>query len=283
MEISNILLQVNEILKYPLLKIQNSDVSIWSVLVFFIIIMVSKRLAKNISGSLLEHYFKKSSLDIGQQDAVSKILSYSIYTIGLIIALETIGINLSALLAGGAFLAVGIGFGVQNIVTNFIAGLLLLFEQPIKKKDLIEVDTVLGFVEEISIRSTRIKTLDNVSIIVPNSKFITEKIINWTHKDSDTRIKLKVGVSYKSDPRLVEKLLIEIADKNEKVLKEPAPIVSFEDFGESALIFELLVWINEPHLKKAIKSQLNFEIFEIFKNNNIEIPYPQTEVHIKNS
>lgn len=283
MEANNILLDINEILKYPLLKIQNSEVSIWSILVFFVIILVSKRLAKNISGSLLEHYFKKSNLDIGQQDAISKILGYSIYVFGLIIALQTIGINLSALLAGGAFLAVGIGFGVQNLVTNFIAGLLLLFEQPIKKKDLIEVDGVLGFVEEIAIRSTKIKTLDNVSIIVPNSKFITEKIINWTHKESDTRIKLRIGVSYSSDPKLVEKLLLDIADKNEKVLKEPAPIVSFEDFGDSSLIFELLVWINEPHLKKAIKSRLNFEIFETFKENKIEIPFPQREIHIKNS
>lgn len=276
-----IILQINDFLRYPFLKIHNVEISIWSLIIFFLIIYVSKFFAKKTSYLITLNFLGKEQFALGKKDAIAKIITYSIYIFGLIIALQTIGIDLSALLAGGAILAVGIGFGVQNLVNNFISGILILFEQPIKKDDFVEVDGVLGIIDEISIRSTTIKTLNDITIIMPNSKFITEKVVNWTHRENTARISVKVGIAYSSDIELVQKLLIEIAKKEPMVLKNPEPFVSFNEFGDSSLNFELFVWINKPTSHRIIKSNLNFAIYQTFKNNNVEIPFPQRDIHIK--
>lgn len=279
--IKDILEQINEFLKYPILKTKTVEISIWAIFIFSLIIFISRFIAKKTSELVIFKILNKEQFELGRKDAIAKIISYVIYILGIMIALQTLGINLSALLAGGAILAVGIGFGVQNLVSNFISGILILFEQPIKKNDFVEVDSVLGVIDEISIRSTTIRTLDNITIIMPNSKFITEKVINWTHNENKSRISIKIGVSYNSDINLVEKLLLEVANKEEFVINEPKPLVYFNEFGDSSLNFELLVWVVEPIRHRFIKSKLNFAVFNSLKSNNIEIPFPQRDIHIK--
>ncbi|MFN8576780.1 MAG: mechanosensitive ion channel [Candidatus Sericytochromatia bacterium] len=279
--IKEILFQINEYLRYPILKTKTVEISIWAMFIFSFIIFISRFIAQKISKLVIFKLLNKEQFELGRKDAIAKIITYTIYILGIIIALQTLGINLSALLAGGAILAVGIGFGVQNLVSNFISGILILFEQPIKKNDFVEVDGVLGVIDEISIRSTTIRTLDNITIIMPNSKFITEKVINWTHNENKSRISVKVGISYNSDINLVEKILLEIANQEEFVIKDPNPLVYFTDFGDSSLNFELLVWVIEPIRHRLIKSKLNFAIFNALKDNNIEIPFPQRDIHIK--
>jgi small-conductance mechanosensitive channel len=185
-----------------------------------------------------------------------------------------------SLLAGA--LGVGIGFGLQNITDNFISGLIILFEKPIKVGDRIEVGDVNGDVLTISVRATTVLTNDNISIIVPNSEFISQKVINWSHNDRNIRFRFAVGVSYKEDPRKVEQVLLKVADENPNVLKKPEPSVFFDNFGDSSLDFTLAVWTDRYIDKPGqLKSQLYFEIFKQFTENGIEIPFPQRDIHIK--
>ena len=193
------------------------------------------------------------------------------------------GIDLSALTILAGALGVGIGFGLQNVTNNFVSGIIILFERPIKVGDRIEVGEVSGDVVRISMRSTTIVTNDNISIIVPNSDFISSKVINWSYTDRNIRFNFPVGVSYKEDPEKVKSFLLEVAKANSAVLKEPKPDVLFSDFGESYLEFRLRVWtrefINRP---SVLKSQLYYEIFKKFRENKIEIPYPHRDIIIRN-
>ncbi|MBC7475247.1 MAG: mechanosensitive ion channel, partial [Candidatus Sericytochromatia bacterium] len=268
MDWSQYVFQLNEELKYPLLKLQNYEISVWSIFVFVLIIVFSKVLATRLSKIITKTYFHSSSLDIGRQDSLVKIVHYTIYSIGIMIALQTIGINISTLLAGGAVLAVGIGFGIQNIVTNFVAGILILFERPIKKGDFIEVGKdVFGIVTDIAIRHTTVKTLDNVAILIPNSKFVTENITNWTYQESQIKIRMAFNTPLTVKVKDVEKILSEIAKNNSGVLADPEPSVLL-DVGAN-LTFHLIIWIKDPAMYNVVRSSLNFEIIEAFQKNNI--------------
>jgi small-conductance mechanosensitive channel len=209
------------------------------------------------------------------------MVKYFLILAGIFSILQTNGLDLSAfgILAGAV--GVGIGFGLQNITNNFISGLIILFEQPIKEGDRIEVGDVSGDVIKISARSTMIVTNDNISIIVPNSQFIDSQVINWSHNDRNIRFNFPVGVSYKEDPQKIKKILLEVAKNNSGVLNLPEPDVLFEEFGDSSLNFNLRVWsseyINRP---KVLKSQLYYEVFKRFKEEGVEIPFPQRDLHL---
>lgn len=179
-------------------------------------------------------------------------------------------------------LGVGLGFGLQNVASNFISGLIILFERPIKVGDRVEVGQVLGDVRRIGARATTIVTNDNIAIIVPNSDFITERVTNWSFGSRHVRIGISVGVSYTSDPVLVRRLLLEAAGRQPGVLDEPKADVMFSGFGESSLDFELRVWTLEfIQAPTVLRSQLNFVIWEAFKAAGIEIPFPQRDLHIR--
>jgi len=175
---------------------------------------------------------------------------------------------------------------LQNITNNFVSGIIILFERPIKVGDRIELEDIEGDVIKISLRSTTIVTNDNISVIVPNSKFISSTIINWSHNDRNVRFNVPIGVSYGSDPEKVKSLLLEVAEGEKTVLKNPIPDVIFNEFGDSSLNFSLRVW-TQKHITtpQVLKSKLYFQIFKVFKENGIEIPFPQRDVHLieKNS
>jgi len=221
-------------------------------------------------------------LEAGQQFAIARVISYLVFALGLIIGLESLGLNLSSLVVVGGALGIGVGLGLQGIVSNFVAGLILLLEQPIKLGDRIEVGNTYGDVVRLRGRSTWIRTNENVVIIVPNSEFINQRVTNWTANDRQVRISLTLGVSYDSDPKVVRDVILAIAREHADILSEPAPEVIFLDFGDSSLDFELRVWtIRQVQTPLRLKSDLYFAIFETFRNKGIEIPFPQRDLHFR--
>jgi len=238
--------------------------------------------ASLIKKLLADKIFPKYKLSRGVSESIATIVRYSIVVVGLLIILQTSGLNLSAFGILFGALGIGIGFGLQNVSNNFISGLIILFERPIKVGDRVEVEGIAGNIIRISARATTIITNDNIAIIVPNSNFINSKVINWSLHDDKVRFNFAVGVSFNEDPEKVKKVLMEVALNCEGVLRDPAPDVLFDEFADNSLSFNLRVWSSEyADRPKMLKSLLYYAIFEQFKTHGIEIPYPQRVLHIK--
>lgn len=233
--------------------------------------------------SLLEvHVFPRTEWDTGIQYTISTSLHYLILTFTILLALSILGFPLFnlALVAGG--LGVGLGFGLQNIVNNFLSGLILLFERPIKVGDLLVIDGQWGHVKEIRVRSTVFETFDRYVLIIPNSELLSGKILNWTHYGRGVnRLTLKVGVSYGADVRLVTRIIEEVCRANPRVVAEPPPQVFFEAYGDSSLNFNIWVHLGNPGDRIPATHELNTAIFEAFQQHGIEIPFPQRDLHLK--
>lgn len=267
-----------ELFTTPLMKGFSISTIVLIVFSFLVLFYLSKKIQKILENKILI----RAGLDKGIARKIGTITKLSILFIGSIIIVQTAGINLSSLGIMAGALGVGIGFGLQNITSNLISGVIILFEKPIKLGDRIDVGGVEGNVYSISFRATTIITNDNISIIVPNSDFIAHKVINWSHNDRNIRFKFPVGVSYKEDPEKVREVLLDVANNNPNVLEQPAPSVLFDGYGESSLDFILAVWTNTHNDKpRILKSELYFEIFKRFRENGIEIPFPQRDIHIK--
>lgn len=280
--LQDIVEQIREFLSVPIFTIGQSHVTLWSLLyiILFLILLfyLSGKLKRWISQGLLA----RRNIDIGLREAAGSIVRYMVVLIGFLVVLQTAGIDLTTLNVLAGAIGIGVGFGLQNIANNFISGLIILFERPIKIGDRIEVGSVEGDVTHIGARSTMVVTNDNITIIVPNSKFISENVVNWSHNDNKVRFKIPVSVAYGSDTRLVERLLLEVARENPNVLKDPSPGVRFMEFGENGLLFELRAWTDTlTHRKGLLISNLNFAIYDKFQEHGIEIPFPQREVRIR--
>jgi small-conductance mechanosensitive channel len=231
---------------------------------------------------LQKEVLSRTPWDAGQQYAVSRVLGYLIFVFGLVIGLQSLGVDLSSLVVLGGALGVGVGFGLQSIVNNFVSGLVLLVERPVRLGDRVEVGDTYGDVMRIGGRSTWIRTNDNEIIIVPNSEFVTKRVTNWTANDRSVRFSIPVGVSYASRPEQVRDLLLEVARRHPDVLADPAPEVIFEAFGDSSLNFRLRVFsVNQVQTPLKLKSELYFSIFRIFAEHGIEIPFPQRDLHLR--
>jgi small-conductance mechanosensitive channel len=223
-----------------------------------------------------------TSLEEGQRYAFARITSYVIFAMGMVIGLESTGLDLSSLVVLGGALGLGVGLGLQTVVSNFVAGLILLLEQPVRVGDRIQVGETYGDVVALKGRSTWIRTNDNVVIIVPNSNFIEQSVTNWTANDRLVRVSLSVGVGYDSNPVQVRDVLMRLAAAHPDVLSDPVPDVIFEEFGDSSLNFKLRVWtVKQVHAPMVLKSDLYFAIFEEFGKLGIEIPFPQRDLHLR--
>lgn len=270
------------ILTMSLFEISGQKVSIFSLMmagfIFYVTTLIS-RWADRTMGRFLSD---KKELDSGVKDSIRTFTRYTVLTVGGLITLDTIGISMSSLAALGAVLMVGIGFGLQNITQNFISGIIILLERPIKVGDLIEVKGVSGKVTEIGARSTLVSTRDDISIIVPNSQFISEQVINESLSGERVRLKVNVGVAYGTDPRQVEKILMQVAQDCPQVIMSPPPKVFFLDFGASSLDFALSFWISELWQNEPILSDVRFRISDAFTAANIEIPFQQIDLKVKN-
>lgn len=266
----------------PLFQLGQTWISLATMVQFVVIVLLVVLMSRVVRRLLRRRVLARTKLDAGLQYAIARIVSYIVLVLGLLIGLETLGVNLSSLAVIAGALGVGIGFGLQNIVSNFVSGLILLTERPIQIGDRVDVGGTMGGVIRIGARSTTIVTNDNITIIVPNSEFISGRVINWSIGDPKVRFRIPVGVSYGSDPHLVEKLLLEVADSNPHALKDPPPTVRFVEFADSALNFELRVWsVDMVSRPGALRSELNFAIWDKFKQHGIEIPFPQRDLHLK--
>jgi len=231
---------------------------------------------------LFNRLLAQSGLDRSLQYAIAQVVSNIVLVVGIFIVLENSGIRLAALTVFAGAVGVGVGFGLQNIASNFISGLVILAERPITIGDRVEVAGIAGQVEHIRARSTVIRTNDNIMMIVPNTKFIDSPVTNWTYGDRRVRFRIPVGVAYGSDVAKVRDALLAVAQENPHTLKEPAPGVFLEKFGDNSIDFKLVVWSSEMSARPSrYRSDLNFAIVEKFREAKIEMPFPQRDLHIR--
>jgi len=224
----------------------------------------------------------RSGLESGLQHSMTSITVYLMWGAGVLVALHAFGLSSTSLTVAFGALGIGLGFGLQNIFNNFISGIILLFERPIQVGDAVEINGIWAEVKKIRFRSTVVQTFDNASLIIPNAEFISSQVTNWSFRDLTLRIKVTVGVAYGSDIELVRSSLLEIAGRTDKVLAHPRPDVLFSDFGDSALIFVLRVWTDVDNMLK-VATAIRFEIDRVFRERNLEIAFPQRDIHIRSS
>jgi small-conductance mechanosensitive channel len=263
------------------LSIGSTSFTLGGIFIFFFVIWLSTVISKVIRAILEEDVLNKFSLAKGVPRTISVMIGYTLVTLGVFLAVSAAGIPMTSLtLIIGAF-GVGIGFGLQNIFNNLVSGLILLFERPIQINDTIEVGTLIGKVKSMGIRSSHVRTFDGAEVIVPNGNLISNEVVNWTLSDQQRRIEVIAGVAYGTDPHLVRKLFLEELGKHPDIIKDPAPDVFFQNMGESSLDFRLLFWTSNFSDWLRIRSEIVFKVHDILKENNIEIPFPQRDLHIR--
>lgn len=263
-------------------KIGGATFSLSAILKLIICLIIVLFLTRSFKKILKNNILVKLGIDEGNRESIATLISYTIGSLCFIIILQTIGFNISsiAFIIGG--LGVGIGLGLQELTRNFISGLTVLFERIIKVGDFVEFENLSGYVKEIAIRSTIIRTRDGADVIVPNSEMVDNRLINWSYDNFIGRIKVPVNIAYHTDPLLITETLLKAAYSEPNILDHPAPKVMFIRFGESGLDFELWVWINRYDHEPEIRSSLNFAIEYFLRKNNIKIPFPQYDLWIKN-
>jgi small-conductance mechanosensitive channel len=259
----------------------NFDFRISNILTAVFILLLARLLTWVFIQFILSRYYRQKNINIGSQYAINQLLQYFVYVIAILIALETLGFSLTVLWGGAAALLVGIGLGLQETFKDLFSGIILLFERTVEVGDVVEVDGLIGSVKRIGVRTSLVETRDNITVIVPNSKLIIEKVINWSHYDNKARFMVNVGVAYGSDTELVKQILIQVARENPDVIRHPSPFVRFVDFGNSSLDFEIHFWSHEFIRIEDTKSDLRFEIDKAFRENNITIPFPQRDVWMR--
>lgn len=273
---------LDRVLNYTLFQIKETPVNTLSVLIFLVLITAFILFAVFVRKALNRKILRRFKIDPGTSYTLSRITQYVIITIGALISFQFVGVDLSGLAVIFGLLSVGIGFGLQNVTSNFISGLIILFERPISVGDRVRVGDIDGDITEINIRSTKVRTMNNISIIVPNSDFVSQSVINYSHGDPTYRLDLEVGVSYGSDLETVLKAMKEVADESKQVMRDPEPEVHLIQFGDSSWNMQLRVWIDIRNMPRA-RNELNQAIVRKFRENEIEIPFPQRDLHVRSS
>jgi len=251
-----------------------------SIFSAILILLVARLLVWALTQIFLSSYYKTKSVDVGSQYAINQLISYFIYIIAIVMAIDNMGVQMTVLWGGLAALLVGVGLGLQQTFNDLFSGLLLLFERTVEVGDMVEINGEIGKVKKIGLRTSLVESRDNVTMIIPNSKLVMDSIVNWTHYDSKVRFRITVGVAYGSDTALVKSLLLK-ATESTRVLQRPAPFVRFVDFGNSSLDFELLFYSRNFIGINDLRSDIRFEIDRLFRENNIVIPFPQTDIWLR--
>ncbi|CAM3149785.1 mechanosensitive ion channel [Vibrio mytili] len=279
--------KVISFLEMPLFTFNGQPITLWAILAVPAWIIISLWIAKVLIKAVTSR-MASSGKDPNLIHLIQRILFVLALAIIFLTTLSMINVPITAFAFLSGAIAIGFGFGAQNIINNFISGWILIGEKPIRIGDFLEVEGAKGTVEQINTRSTRIRRVDGVHMLIPNSQLIENAVINWTLCDKLVRATVVVGVAYGSDVKLVAKLMQEVTSKQPQVLDSPKPEVFFQDFGDSALIFESYFWLKSSieggssfdRGVRQVSSQIRFEIDEIFKEHNIEISFPQRDVHI---
>ena len=249
----------------------------WAIFIF----LLAQLLAWILTQVILIRYFRNKQINLGSQYAINQLLKYIIYVLAIVMALDSLGIQMTVIWGGAAALLVRVGLGLQQTFNDLISGVILLSERTVEVGDVIELNGSVGTVRKIGLRTSIVESLDNISVIVPNSKLTIDKVINWSHVDEKARFHVAVGVAYGSDTKLVKQLLLEVARAYPQVLEFPAPQVRMVDFGASSLDFSLLFWSRNLLIIEDVKSELRMGIDQAFRENDITIPFPQMDVWMK--
>ncbi|HXM33782.1 MAG TPA: mechanosensitive ion channel domain-containing protein [Pyrinomonadaceae bacterium] len=258
--------------------IGNIPVSVTSLALGVSVFVATLIAARSFSSVLERRIEKRTHLDPGIRYTIARLAKYGLITIGVLIALkQAFGLDLTSIAVVFTALSVGIGFGLQYIAADIASGFILLFERPVRVGDRVTIEKDEGDVRSINLRTTVVRTNDNISIIVPNSKLVSQRVINWSYGDPRARISIPVGVAYNSDVQLVTETLLFAAQGVENVLKDPGAQVQFLKFGDYSLDFRLLVWSALPRRHAQIRSDINYRIEKLFRERAIEIPYPTQE------
>lgn len=269
-----------EYLKYPV-EIGSLKVSLVSLVSGILVLLLAIFLSRAISSLLERRIAKRTHIDPGLRYTIARLASYLVLTVGILLALtQALGIGLTSIAVIFTALSVGIGFGLQYIAADIASGFILLFERPIRIGDRITIGEDEGDVQSINLRTTVVSTNDRISIIVPNSRLVSQRVINWSYGDPRARISIPVGVAYHSDVELVTQTLILAAEDVDNVLQDPPPKVQFLKFGDYSLDFRLLVWTRQPRRHPQIKSDINYRIEKLFRERGIEIPYPVQDLRL---
>jgi small-conductance mechanosensitive channel len=263
-----------------LFSIGNTPITIEKIILFVIVLGLTVVVSRLFQRAMVHALKLRKVTDEGTVGVFKRLLHYIVLAVGIGIALEIIGINLGALFAAGAIFAIGIGFAMQNIVQNFVSGVILLVERSIKPGDVLQVENRLVRVREMGIRATVVRTLDEEELIVPNSVIVQSTVTNYTLQNSLYRLRATVGVTYSSDMALVKQTLTEVAEALPGRVASKPPVVFMTEFADSSVNFEVSVWIDDPWLMRRARSELNEAIWWALKNAGIVIAFPQRDIHL---
>lgn len=275
------LAMADQFLHYKIFELNQTPITPASLVMFVIVILLFFIVSRIITRLIMKKILPRFNIDTGLQFTMRRITHYIIMIVGAVVGFQFVGIDLSGLAVIAGLLSVGIGFGLQNVTSNFISGVILLFERPIRVGDRVTVGDTEGDVTAINMRATTVRTLRNITIIVPNQEFISSNVTNWSHGDPKIRLDLPVGVSYGSDLDAVYKALQEVADEHHAVLDRPKADILLDEFGDSSWNMLLRVWLAGPENLYGTRSQLNCSIVRKFRKYGVEIPFPQRDLHIR--
>jgi potassium efflux system protein len=265
------------------ISIAGTKITILNVAYLILFLIFFTFLSRIIRKALQNRVLPRTRLDIGARASFINVVIYTFWILAIYTGINILGINLSSLAFMAGALGIGIGFGLQNIVNNFISGIILLFDPSIQVGDMVQIGEDWGTINRINIRTTIVQTFDNASLIIPNSQMLSNKVTNWSFKDPKVRRQVDVGVAYGSDVQKVRTILLQIVSDMPEIMDDPAPRVDFMDFGSSALIFRVRFWITSPDYWLTAPTELRFRIDEEFKKNGIEIAFPQQDIHIRSA
>lgn len=269
-----------EFLDYPLLQLSGQTIKVWNLVLFVSVLIGAKAVVWIIGTFLSRQLSARGMMDAGRRHATLTIAKYFIYMVSFMVALQALGVNITVLVAGSTALFVGLGLGLQNTFKDFMGGIILLFEGSLEIEDVVELDGMVGRVKRIGLRTSTIQTRDDISIIVPNSKLVSENVINWSHQESHVRMQLKVKVGYESDPVKITRVLVECASQHPDVSPEPKPRVFLQEFGDYSFEFTLLFWTIKTFEAEQTMSDLRYSIEAAFKREGILFPYPVQDIRL---
>ena len=273
---------IKEILEFNFIDIGDVSLNTITLIKFALVILIGRLVLWVILKQILRRFFEKVD-DPGRQFAIRQFVKYIIYLLTFLFALQTLGISLSVLWAGSAALLVGFGLGMQQNFNDLVSGIILLIESSVAVGDVVTVDGIVGKVKRIGLRTSEVESMNEITIVIPNSKLVVDNVINWSYNGKHSRFHVGIGVAYDADPEEVRKILLRVADSQMELSTQPKPSVQFTGFGDSSLDFKLHFYTRNFWEIERIKSDLRFKIFAALKKAEIEIPFPQTDLWVRNA
>jgi potassium-dependent mechanosensitive channel len=265
----------------PVISLGENSYSVINIIILIALFFGLLAVAGAVTNLMRSRILRMTSVSRGVQESIAVIFNYSLIFIGTVVLLQIWGLDISSLAIVASVLGVAIGFGLQGIARELVSGLVITFERSIEIGDFVQIGEFMGTVERLNARSTHIRTLDDITVIVPNSRLLEKEVVNWNHHSSASRVVLPIRVAYGSSLSTVRSALLKVAKESSDVLKQPAPKVWFKGFGEDFLDFQLLIWISQPRKQFQIKSDLYFQIEETLHEHHVRIPFPQRALHVK--